>query len=287
MPPVVRHQAVPQRAFGESLQPRIQRCAHRQTAFVQPFLAKLFDQFAPHFLQEIASLDDQCCGPRHHLEFFGHRLPGRFVIDIILFQHAADDPIAPCHRRVVLADGMVVIRRFRQGGQIGSLGDGQFIQRFIEIIQGGGGDAIGRIPEVDFIEVELKNTLFRKCPLNPERENCLFDLAFETQFVGKEKVFRDLLGNRRCTDGPARSLQDYIETIRDQGAAECRGVDARVVVKILVFRRDERIDEMARQCADRHEHPPFNRILGNKAAIAGMHPGYGGRIVLRQLGVIG
>ena len=119
---------------------------------------------------------------------------------------------------------MVVVRGLRQRREIGGLGDGQFVHRLAEIVQGGGGDAVIAHAEIDLVEIELEDLVLRVGLLDAEGEQRLLDLADVARLVGQEEVLGDLLGDGR---GALRALaRAAILEIGEEGAHDAFGVDA-------------------------------------------------------------
>ena len=129
-----------------------------------------------------------------------------------------------------LQERMIIVRRLRQGGEIGGLRNGQFVDRFVEIIQRGGGDAVIAEAEIDLVQVKLEDLVLRIGALNAEGEQRLLDLALERAFVGQEKVLGDLLRDRRGALDVLVALHEH-----EGRAQDAFRIDAGVMVEILVF----------------------------------------------------
>src|SRR4029077_5647458 len=63
-------------------------------------------------------------------------------------------------------------------------------------------------------------------------------------------------------------------------------VDPVMVVEVLVLGREKRVDNEFRDRLDRDENPPLGRVLGQQAAIAGMHSGRDRRLVMSKLLIV-
>ena len=81
-------------------------------------------------------------------------------------------------------------------------GDGQLVERLVEIIERRRGDAVGAAAEIDLVEIELENAVLRENLLDPQREQRLLDLALERDLVGQQEILGDLLGDGRGADRP-------------------------------------------------------------------------------------
>src|SRR5690606_31896875 len=73
----------------------------------------------------------------------------------------------------------------------------EILQLLAEIREAGRGDAIGADAEIDLIEIELEDLVFRVGALDADGENGLLDLALDGAVAGQEKVLGDLLGDGR------------------------------------------------------------------------------------------
>ncbi len=101
----------------------------------------------------------------------GQRHLGLVRGDVAIFQHAADHIIAAIVEALRIAAGS-----FRQRGQESRLGHGQLVETLVEIVQRGGGDAIGAAEE-DLVEIELEDMILGEGLLDAEGEDRLLDLA--------------------------------------------------------------------------------------------------------------
>src|SRR5260370_1056932 len=72
-------------------------------------------------------------------------------------------------------------------------------RRFAEIILRGGIDAERAAAHVGAVEIELEDLVFRQPGLQPDRQKCLLDLAFDGAFVAEEQVLGELLRDRGAT----------------------------------------------------------------------------------------
>ena len=183
------------------------------------------------------------------------------------------------------AERIVVVRPLRQGGEIGRLGDGQFVHRLVEIQKRRRGHAVGAVAEIDFVEIKLEDLLLRIGALDPQREQRFLDLALERHLVGQEKVLGDLLGDGRGALRPAAAA--VVFDVQHAGAHDAVEVDAGMLVEILVLRRDEGVGDELRYRLDRQVEPPLLGVFGEQRAVGGMHPRHHRRLVILQLRIVG
>ena len=111
-----------------------------------------------------------------------------------------EHPVAPDDGALVVAEGMVVVRGLGKRGEIGHLLQRQLVQRLAIVVQRGGCDAIGVEAEVDLVEIEFEDLVLGEGLLDSMGQQRLLHLAVDRPLVGEEKVFRDLLGDRRGAD---------------------------------------------------------------------------------------
>ena len=140
---VEAHQAIRQRLPRQRLNLWIERCSDGQTAFVELFFAVKIKQFTPNLLGEIAR---HVSVWREHARVDAKRL--RLGLGSIRGRNesvgyqSVDHVISPLDGAITVQERVIVVRPFRQGGEIGRLGDGQLVDRFVEIIERGGADAV-------------------------------------------------------------------------------------------------------------------------------------------------
>ena len=70
-------------------------------------------------------------------------------------------------------------------------------------MKGRGGDAIDSDTHIDFVQIELHDSLFGKQLLNANGDHGFFDFALKAQILRKKKDARDLLRDRGSSNGTA------------------------------------------------------------------------------------
>jgi hypothetical protein len=258
--------------------------AHRKPALVELLLAIELDQLAAHLLGEVVRLGDQGPAVLDDAQRLGPGLLGLILVDQPVVEHTADHPVAPGHRRFGPVDRVVVVRRLRQRRQIGGLGQGQLVERLVEVVERRGGDPVGAEAEIDLAQVELEDALLGEGPLDAEGQDRLADLALDLQLVAEQEVLRHLLGDGRGADRPL--VLDHVEDVGHRRARDRQEIEAVVIVEVLVLGGDEGVDDPFRDHLDRHEDPLFDGELGQDAPVAGVHAGHRRRVVVRKLIVI-
>ena len=76
-----------------------------------------------------------------------------------------------------MAERIVVLRRLRERGEIGRLGDRELVHRLVEVVERRCRDAVGAKAEIDLVQVKLEDLVLRVGLLDAEREQRLLHLA--------------------------------------------------------------------------------------------------------------
>ena len=112
--------------------------------------------------------------------------------------------------RSLLAERMIIVGALRQGGEIGQLFKVKLVQRLAEIVERGGGDAIGVQTEEYLVEIELDDLVLGEGLLDALHQQRFLQLAFERALVGQEEVLGDLLGDGGGADDLALAAQSSL-----------------------------------------------------------------------------
>ncbi len=278
MAAVIGDQPVAQRLVGRDLQLRIEACAHRQPALVQRLVAIARDQFAADLLGEIGGVDDFgvfAAAQRQRLGLGGNDIGiGRNAI----LGHAVENPVPPSLCRLRKPARIVVVRRFWQAGEIGSLAKRQLVKRLVEVGQRRRRDAISARAEIDLVQIEFEDPVLWQRLVDSGGEQNFPHLAGDRQLVRQQHVLGDLLRNRRGADrSPLAVPPPDIGQCRAQHRDR---IDAMVRVEILVLGREERVDNPLRDRRDRHKDPALGRVFGEQPAVSGLQPRRNRRLVM-------
>ena len=284
MAAVIGDQARAQGPVGRRLQARVDGGAHRQPALVEALFAVEAGQLAAHLLGEVVGLDHLGGVAPADLQGLRPGLVGFRLGDAAIFQHAADHPVAPDPRRIRVADRVVVVGRLGQGRQEGRLGDGQLVERLVEVVQRRRRYAVGAEAEEDLVQVEFEDMVLGEGLFDAQGDDRLADLALDRDLVGQQEVLGHLLGDGRSADRPPVLAQ--VPDVHHHRAGDGQRIDAAVAVEILVLGRQEGVDHPPGDRVDRHEDPLFRGVFGQQPAVACMHPGDRGRLVAGKLLVI-
>ena len=178
---------------------------------------------------------------------------------------------------------MVVVGPLRQRGQVGRLLDRELAQLLVEIVERGGGHAVGVHAEENFVEVELEDLVLGVGALDAQREHGLLELAVHVLVAGQQEVLRHLLRDGR---GALRPLGAEVLQIVHERAHHAQVVDAAVIVEAPVLGRQERCDGQLGHGADGHEDAPLARVLADDAAVGCVYARHHGGFVLGEAGVV-
>ena len=179
-----------------------------------------------------------------------------------------------------MGERLVVVRTLRQSREIGGLGQGQFVDRLVEIIERRGRDPVIAQPEIDLVQVELQDLLLGVGRLDPEGEQRLLDLAVVGALVRQQEVLGYLL-----RDGGS-ALQMLALELREGGTGDTLEVDAVVGVEVLVLGRDERMFHQRRNGGGGQVEPALVGVFGEQAAVDRVDAGHHGWLVVLELRVV-
>ena len=222
--------------------------------------------------------------PHRDVERLLLRLVGDVGGDVAVFGHAIDDVIAPRDRFVALAERVVVVRPFRQGGEVGRFRDRKLVHRLVEIQQRRGGDPIGAEAEIDFVEIKLEDFFLRVGALDAQRQQRFLDLALERHLVGQQEVLGDLLGDGRGALRPA--ARAVVLDVEQPGARNAVNVDAGVLVEVLVLGGDEGVGDEFWNRLDRQIEAALIGVFGEQRAVGRMHPRHHRRLIILKLRIV-
>ena len=267
------------------LQLWIERGPDRQSAFVEFLFAIAFEDVATDFLGKIFTGEDmRSVGPVGDDQRILAGLVGLGLLDPAVFQQAIDHVVAAFDGAVAVAHRMQRARRLRHRRQIGRFRDREVVHRLVEIDQRGRGNAVGAEPEIDFVEIELEDAILGISALDAHRQQRFLDLAGERHLVGQKEVLRDLLGDRRGTLWPP--VRAEILRIQHHRARHAGEVDAAVLVEVLVFGGEERVDHELWNRLDRQIEPALLGIFAEQRAVGGVHARHDRRLIILKLRVV-
>ncbi len=282
---VKRHEAIAQRHLGCGLKRGVQAGANDEAAALRLVLPEAGEEFAAHILGEMAA-HGQHFGAAQRAGQDGLCAGGDGLLrgNHALLQHAIQHPVAANARLFGEAQRVVVVGRLGQGGQEGHLGNGQLVQRLVEIGLGRGGHTIGLRAEEDFIEVDFQDARLGQGVLKADGQQRLTRFSQHGAIASDQHVLGHLLSNGGGTyhTPPAAILLD----VRHDGAHHGNGIHAVVALEILVLSRDEGLLEAAGDGLDGHEDPAFGSEFGHEAAVTSVDSAHLRRRVIGEPAVI-
>src|ERR1700730_5529506 len=110
------------------------------------------------------------------------------------------------------------------------------------------------MPEIDLVAIDLEDLVFGKRVLNLNREKYFLNLAAEAAFRREKQILGELHCQGRST--LCALARGQIAVSR---ADHAKQVHAPVVLKILVFDRDDRLTEQRGEVLVAHRQPSLKR----------------------------
>ncbi len=212
-------------------------------------------------------------------------LVGIGLLDPAVFEQAIDHVIAALDRPIAVTHRMQQCRRLRQRRQIGRFRDREFVHRLVEIDQRRGGNTVGAEAEIDLIEIEFEDAVLRVGALDSHRQQGFLDLAGERHLVGQEEVLGDLLGDRGRALRPA--VGTVILRVQHRRARHALIIDAAMLVEILVFGRQERVDDEFWNRLDRQIEPALLGVLAEQRTVRRVDARHHRRLIILKLRIVG
>ena len=196
-------------------------------------------------------------------------------------QHLFQDDARTCEGEHRTGGWRVFRGRLQDAREHGCFRQRQRTCRLVEIAAGGSLDTVGAATEIDAVEIELENVLFRQAHLEPDGEQQLLELAPQGALGREKQVLGQLLGERRAALHVAAGAQ-----VGEACPEQADGVEPPVIEEAAILGCNNCLDDVLRQQIERHELvvlPTF----GQHAAIAGQDPHDRRRITLAQRHRIG
>src|SRR5215472_962175 len=153
-----------------------------------------------------------------------------------------------------MIDRRIIARPFRKPCQQSSFRQRQLFRRFAEIELRSCLEPEYAMPQRNLVRVQSKNLRLGEAPLDLDRKHRLLYLALPSPIGREKQVARQLHRQRgralnlsRRLDIPVRSTDDPPE------------IDARMLVKILVFDGNESVSKHWREIVVTDNHAPLQR----------------------------
>ncbi|EGF31683.1 hypothetical protein IMCC9480_3530 [Oxalobacteraceae bacterium IMCC9480] len=246
MATLVIHHAAPQCQVGGFLILGAQGGDDVKTAGIDLVLVLLVQDLAHHF-GGVLGVDCIGFSGRADLDVFIHRLLILLCGDEIKLTHALQDVLLADVRPLGIDHRVIRRGGFRQPGQHGELGDAQLCQRLAEVGLRSTAETVGALPEVNLVQVQLEDLVFRQRALDLVGQHDFIDLAGYRLVTGQEKIAGNLHRDGRC------SLRRTGAKIVHDGTHQANKIDAAMLVETTVLDRQHRIFHLGRDLLDRQE----------------------------------
>ena len=153
----------------------------------------------------------------------------------------------------------------------------QVLRMFAEVEPRRRLDAVRAVAEVNLVRVQLEDLVLGEVLFDLDREQRLVDLAAPALLRRQEDQFGELLCQRR------RALDLLAgDEVLESGAQDRLRADPAVLVKVGVFRGDDRVDQRRRHVALGNDDPLLDRVLGEGNAVAVEDPRDDRRLVVLE-----
>ena len=233
---VVIHQAGAQGVVRPFLVAAVQRGVNLEAFGVRRFAIALIHRLAHHFrhiLRRLAAAVRALAGQLHRLR------QGCVVLllsDEVELAHPAQHVLLAQTGAVRVDDGVVGGRRLGQAGQHRHFRHGQVRQRLAVIGLRRGGEAVGALPQIDLVEVQLQDLILGQRVFDLEGQQRFVELAGKGFLAGQKEVLCHLHG-----DGAGAGTGVSGHQIANCRAHHANVINAAVLVETLVLCRHHRL----------------------------------------------
>ena len=196
--------------------------------------------------------------------------------DVAVREHAIEDVDLPALGAIGMAARIDARRVLREPGEDGRLAEVDFPDVLVEVVERSFLDAVAGPAEIDLVQVEKEDVVLGEVSLQARGEQDLFQLPLPPLLAGEEEVLHHLL-----RDGGGAEPLAPAQGIDDGGTDQGDGVDPRMLVEILVFGGDDRLQEDAGDLLHRNHRPAFLEELPDHRPVPGDDVGgHEGAVVL-------
>ena len=162
---------------------------------------------------------------------------------------------------------VIARRRFWQTCQHGRFDELEVGDFFAVIDLGCSSEAIGAIAEIDLVDIKLEYFVFFQQTLNLERQKYLADFSYIGFLTCQEKVTRHLHRDGTATLRTSPTRLGHTDSSTYQPLV----INARVLIKALVFSGDDCILEAIRHLGNLHGFSSLLPIFGDQIAFSGIN----------------
>ncbi|MNM96066.1 hypothetical protein D3C81_1085320 [compost metagenome] len=262
---LVGHDAAAHGVVGGILVGLVQRRVDVEAARIG-FLAILCVHELAHDFRDIFGMGGELVALATHLQLLAHGLVVLLRRDVAEVAHALEDVLLAHLGAARVHHGVVGRRRLRQAGQHGGLRRRHVLDRLAEVDPRGAGEAVGALPQVDLVHVQLEDLVLGQVRLDLVRQQHLVDLARVGLLAREEEVARHLHG-----DGGG-ALRQPAAQVGQPGAQHAHEVHAAVLVEAVVLDREHGLLHDVRDLGDRHEVAALLAELADQHVVRRVDP---------------
>ena len=266
------HDALAQGFVSQHLLARIDGGVDIQAARVS-VLAVLGKNHLPNRFGHVFGVQCFFVGRRAQFERFDFGRFGLLRRDVFVVLHPLNDVELARARAFGVVDGVVGRGRFGQAGQHRGFGYGDFLQGLAKINFSRRGKTISPVAQENLVHVDLKDLVFAQQVFKFVSQQNFINLACEGFFRGQINVARHLHGDGRC------ALALHAAHIGQTGPQNAQVIDPAVLVKAVVFDRQDRVFHDLGDVFDGRELAPLLAKLAHQLAVLCEH-------AQRQLGLV-
>jgi hypothetical protein len=271
-------QPVAQRRFGLVLQAKIHCRLDMQAEVGKLGTVLLFEQ--PAYVLHVPGSGSVLGYPEVlELQWLGERVFPLLRRNETDGGHAIEHIPLPADRGLRPTQWIGTARRLRQPGEQRGLSERETADIFPEQRLRGGSDAVGAGAEVDVIEVEIEDLVFRELRFELDREDELLCFALEGALRRQEQLFDDLLRDR------AGALHNFaVLPVGQHGASDAHQIDPAMLIELGILCGQEGRADVIRDLVDGHQIAPLHVEFPDLRPISGIHPRGGRRSIVEELG---
>ena len=186
----------------------------------------------------------------------------RDVINVLQLVHAAQHIVFAHRRALGIDDGVVSRRRHGKTCDRSGFANGELVEFLAEVDLRGRGKAVGTLTEIDLVEIDLENLVLGEMALDLVGHGHFIELARVRALGTQKEVTGHLHG-----DGRAALTSASRENVGERSAGNAHEFDAGVLVKTVVFGRENGIANKARNFVEAHEVAALLAVFADQGAV--------------------
>jgi hypothetical protein len=185
-----------------------------------------------------------------------HGLLGYLRRDFVFLDHPVKDDVSLLGSSLQVMPWREIIRALQERRQHCCLPDGKLLGRLPEVSLGGCLRPVETTSEIDPVQVQLHDLALRQRPFNPHREKDFKYFPIIRSIPQIEHISSQLLRNRA---GPLANTTGL--SIFQQSAKHSKKIDPLVLVKPVIFGRDDSIHQVGRDLIQAHLFAVLNEYF--------------------------